>query len=219
MKDLMAFSGCTVFPRRRIHQWAAVIMMLLLTLALAGCGEAKASAQDGEKEASRQAYPVGSYERRAADRAASGEDPDAEIIDFGSKSIFKGIRIESDENGEVVCTEADGELWYKVADKRFGTYAAFKKFVTKKSGAKALEEFAPYFWEKEGELYFVVGAKGRSVKDRSLYYLDDATKLTVSVTHTDACMKKYGIVRSQIHFVRDKKDGSIWKLDNYQIFT
>ena len=104
-----------------------------------------------------------------------------------------------------------------MTDKRFGTYAAFKKFVSKKSGAKALEQFAPYFWEKEGELYFVVGAKGRSVKDRSLYYLDDATKLTISVVHTEGSAKKYGVSQSRVSFARDPKDSSVWKLDNYMI--
>ena len=192
-----------------------LIMAIVMALSFCGCGEDKEeNTADAQKTESteEQTYAVGTYERKAADSAASGEaDPDAEVISFGSKSIFKGIQIETDENGEIVCTESEGELQYRIKDKRFKTYNEFKKFVKKKSGAKAVDKYSQYFGERDGELCFIVGARERTVKDKSQYYIDDAAKLIVNVIHTEECRKKFKLAGSDIAFVRKK---GVWKLES-----
>ena len=197
---------------------ATFMCALLLALLLCGCSDGKnVTDGTGQDDQAAQNYPVGSYERKAADKAASGEeDDDGEVIRFGSKSIFKGIEMECDENGEIVCTEEDGALWYKITDKRFGSYRKFKNFVKQKSGSKAVDELSQYFGERDGALYFVDGARNRTVKDKSQYYLDDSSRLTVSVNHTEDCRKKYGLYRSHINFVRKK---GVWKLDSLALYN
>ena len=94
----------------------AYVLAMMIALSFCGCGSQNSNAADSveiaeTESAGEQTYAVGTYERKAADNAASGEqDPDAEVISFGSKSIFKGIQIETDENGEIICYESDGEL-------------------------------------------------------------------------------------------------------------
>ncbi len=205
--------------KKRRMRWAALALALALVLAVLTCGcsdgkSAVSAPEEGAPEARN--YPVGSYERMAADKAASGEEDDGEVIDFGGKSIFKGIEIECDENGEIVCNESDGALWYKITDERFGSYWQFSRFVKKNAGADRLNELSQYFGEVDGEMYFVDGARNREVRDKSLYYQDDSTKLTVSVNHTESCRKKFGLYRSHIHFVRKK---GVWKLDSLTLYT
>lgn len=197
----------------------AFCLAVFTALTVCGCGDSRkenaaegTAAESAETASAQQTYAVGTYERKAADSAASGEeDPDAEIISFGSKSIFKGIQIETDENGEIVCTQADGELQYKISDKRFKSYYEFKKFVSKKSGAKAVDQFSQYFGERDGALCFIVGARERTVRDKSQYFIDDASKLIVNALHTEECRKKYKLAASDITFVRKK---GIWKLES-----
>lgn len=199
-----------------------MILALLMTLSLGGCGDDKnKDSADGVESAEaasaeEKTYAVGTYERKVADSAASGElDPDAEVIRFGSKSIFKGIQIETDENGEIVCNQSDGELQYVIDDKRFKSYWEFKKFVKKKSGAKAVDKFSQYFGERDGKLCFIVGARNRDIRDKSQYYVDDATKLIVNVIHTEECRKKFKLAGSDITFVRKK---GVWRLESLTMY-
>ena len=197
-----------------------LIMAIVMALSFCGCGEDKEeNTADAQKTESteEQTYAVGTYERKAADSAASGEaDPDAEVISFGSKSIFKGIQIETDENGEIVCTESEGELQYRIKDKRFNSYYSLKQFVKKKSGAKAMNQYSPYFGERDGTLYFIIGANNRGIRDYSQYYVDGSKKLTVDIIHTEESRKKHSVARSQINFVKNKKGE--WKLNSLTVW-
>ena len=201
----------------RVIRFSALLLAALIAVSLCGCENKQTSPSAQEENVSAgQTYPVGSYERKAADKASSGEeDVDGEVINFGSKSIFNGIQIEADENGEIVFSENDGELWYKIHDSRFGSYRAFKRFVKQKAGSTKVDELSRYFGERDGALYFIIGARGCSIRDKSQYYLDDASKLTVNVIHTEECRKKYGIAGSDIHFVRKK---GVWKLDHLIVY-
>lgn len=196
------------------------VLAMLFALSLCGCDSQKKPADSAGSDAAgsaeeQQAYAVGTYERKAADSAASDEpDPNAVVIDFGSKSIFKGIQIETDENGEIVCYESDGELQYKITDKRFCTYRQFRNFVKKKAGAKEVDRLSQYFGERDGELCFIIGSRNRSIRDKSQYYIDDATRMIVNVIHTEECRKKYKMAGSDIAFVRKK---GVWKLDSLTI--
>lgn len=199
---------------------SAFVLAMIMALSFSACGNQNSQTADSveSKEvasAEEQTYAVGTYERKAADNAASGEqDPDAEVIRFGSKSIFKGIQIETDENGEIVCYESDGELQYKITDKRFGSYRQFRNFVKSKSGAKEVDRLSQYFGERDGELCFIIGSRNRTIRDKSQYYIDDASRMIVNVIHTEECRKKYKIAGSDITFVRKK---GVWKLDSLTV--
>lgn len=202
----------------RIMRAAVVVMAAMIVLMLGGC-ENGANQYAGTESSSSdvQKYPVGSYERRMADNAALGiEEHAGEVTDFGSGSIFEGIEIESDENGEVICTQRDGALWYKITDKRFGSYSALTGFVRKKTGAGEMGALRLLFMQGEDGLYFTVGAKEHNVKDTRRYYFDDASRLTVIVTHQPAPGQRYRAVRSEIHFTRE--DG-VWKLDRLTVIS
>ena len=203
-----------------LHRMAAFVVAALMILSVCGCGKDKDKNDKVSESSSDQTYPVGSYEREIADKASSQEVVEGVVTDFGSKSIFKGITVETDINGEVVCTEVDGELRYKIKDKRFTSYYSLKKFVTKKSGkksgSKAMNKYSPYFGERDGKLYFIIGANNRSIRDYSQYYLDGSKKLTVDVIHTEESRKKRSVARSQINFVKNKKGE--WKLDSLTVW-
>ena len=72
---------------------AALVVILLLSC---GCDEGKCGEDILEVSSavsSEQVYPVGSYERRAAEFAASGADiTGREVTDFGEESIFGEYR-------------------------------------------------------------------------------------------------------------------------------
>ena len=138
------------------------------------------------------------------------------MMTFGSNTIFKGIAIETDINGEIVFTQEEGELRYRVTDTRFKTYSAMSKFVKKKSGSKAMNQYSAYFGERNGKLCFIVGARGCEVRDFSQYYLDGAKTLNVDVIHTEDSRNKKHVARSQINFVKDSK--GVWKLDSLTVF-
>jgi len=203
-----------------IHKIAALAAAVLMILSAGGCGEEKDKTENVSDSSASQAYPVGSYEREVADKSSSQEAIEGVVTDFGSKSIFKGITVETDINGEVVCTEVDGELRYKIKDKRFSSYYSLKKFVTKKSGkksgSKAMNKYSPYFGERDGKLYFIIGANNRTIRDYSQYYLDGSKKLTVDVIHTEESRKKRSVARSQINFVKNSKGE--WKLDSLTVW-
>ena len=198
----------------------AYVLAMMIALSFCGCGSQNSNAADSveiaeTESAGEQTYAVGTYERKAADNAASGEqDPDAEVISFGSKSIFKGIQIETDENGEIICYESNGELQYKISDKRFGSYRQFRNCVKKKAGAQEVDRLSQYFGERDGDFCFIIGSRNRSIKDKSQYYIDDATRMIVNVIHTEECRKKYKMAGSDIAFVRKK---GVWKLDSLTI--
>ena len=160
-------------------------------------------------------YPVGAYERRAAEFAASGADiTGREVTDFGEESIFGGIQVESDDNGEPVCTESDGALRFRITDKRFISIGSLTAFVKKHSGAAEAERMRVFFREREGALYLTLGEDGRNVKYWRRYYMNDPVRLTVQAVHSDACRRKYGVLRSDVCFVQE--DG-VWKLDRLTV--
>ena len=195
-----------------------MVLAAAALLTFCGCGDGKQPDVDTGSGSSSavQKYPVGSYERRAADNAALGiEEWVGEAIDFGSDSIFAGVQVESDENGEIVCTEKDGVLWCRLTDRRFGSYSAFVKFVGQRSETGEVGRLSRYFTEADGNLYFVVGVREHNVKDICRYYIDDASKLTVTVAHTSDSCDPYRVVRSEIDFVREN---GLWKLDRLTVY-
>ena len=194
---------------------AALVVILLLSC---GCDEGKCGEDILEVSSavsSEQVYPVGSYERRAAEFAASGADiTGREVTDFGEESIFGGIQVESDDNGEPVCTESDGALRFRITDKRFISIGSLTAFVKKHSGAAEAERLRVFFREREGALYLTLGEDGRNVKYWRRYYMNDPVRLTVQAVHSDACRRKYGVLRSDVCFVQE--DG-VWKLDRLTV--
>lgn len=196
----------------RKSMYRAVLAVILLSLC--GCGEVESKLHPAEETSavsSEQVYPVGSYERRAAEYAAFGLDiTGREVTDFGSGSIFGGIEVQSDENGEIICTESEGALWFRITDKRFVSQRELEAFVRKHAGERDAERLCVYFREKDGALYFTLGKDGRTVKLWRRYYMNDPVLLTVQAVHSDECKRKYGLSQSKVCFVRE--DG-VWKLD------
>ena len=198
--------------RKTVRAMSAVFLSALLIGAVfCGCDGDKRQPDSGRKSTSaEQRYPVGSYERRAAEIAASGaENPEKTVLHFGEDSVFGGIRMESDENGEIICVAEGEALYFKTGDERFPSYNAFSEYVRRHAGTGEMRRLSGYFCEKNAALYFVDGADGRGIKSSSRYYLDDASKLTVSAIHTADSRKGHGAARSEIVFTR--KDG-IWML-------
>ncbi len=135
------------------------------------------------------------------------------VLNVGADTVFGGIEVETDENGELVGTEQEDTLWYKITDKRFGTYRKLSRFTKEHmKTAKAnefLKEANVCFITKNDGLYFVVGAGGKSIESSKRYVLDGGSRIRVTSDHTPACVKKYGITRSTVEFV--KSEGT-WKL-------
>lgn len=200
------------------HTMCLYAVALAVVLPLCGCGEPGRGEDVREASAvsSGQVYPVGSYERRAADCAGSGLDiTGREFTDFGSDSVFGGIEVESDENGEIVCTASDGALRFRITDGRFGSCGAFSAFVKKHAGAEANERLREYFRQTDGALFFWAGGDGRGIRSSRRYYFSHPPRLTVQVLHTDECRRKYGTAVSEVDFVR--KNGS-WYLDGLTLY-
>jgi hypothetical protein len=195
---------------------AALTAAALIVLSVTGCGEDKTESVVSSSDTASQTYPVGTFERQEADKASSEEEAVGDVTDFGSKSIFKGITIETDINGEIVYTQEDGEIRYRVTDTRFKSYSAMSKFVKKKAGSKAMNQYSSYFGERNGKLCFIIGARGCEVRDFSQYYVDGSKKLNVDIIHTEESRKKYKVARSQVNFVKDSK--GVWKLDSMTVF-
>ena len=203
-----------------LYRMLSFTAALLMLLAVAGCGGDKVKNGAASDSSAEQTYPVGSYEREIAGKESSEEMIAGEATDFGSKSIFKGIAVETDINGEVVCVAEEGELRYRITDKRFTSYYTLRQFVKKKTGSKsadkAMKPYSPYFGERDGKLYFIIGANNRGVRDYSQSYVDGSKKLTVDIVHTEESRKKRAVARSQINFVKDKK--GVWKLDSLTVW-
>ncbi len=191
--------------KRKILKAAAFVLAAVMAVNLYGCGhngDVNPADSHVKSDTAVQNYPVGSYERKAIEKEASGsDDSDGEVYDFGNGSIFGGIQIQSDENGEIVCAEENGMICYAIDDKRFSSYRAFARFVRRNSDEAEVRRLSSYFGEIDGELYFIIGAHGRNVKDITRYY--DSVNLTVNVLHTAESRKKYGIARSEICFAHD----------------
>lgn len=212
----------------KINKLIAVLLVIMTAISLAGCSKNKnAKSVDASKPKSPDAI---SYVTNQVDSVSSNvsltesEEANKTVIDFGEGTIFDGIGISSDENGEIVCTEINGALWYKIEDKRFSTYNKLKQYVYNslgsKNGAKMMSNIKPYFADKDNGLYFVNGINGVGIESYKSYLLNDSNSnntlnLTVSVSHNKEYRKKTGIVRSHIDFA--KEDGK-WKLENIELF-
>lgn len=203
----------------------AFLLMMLIAISLAGCSDDNATkAVDANQPKS---SVTTSYNSNQVNNASSEEEIDeAEnenktVIDFGENTIFEGIGVAVDANGEIVCTEIDGALWYKVEDDRFSTYNKLKRFVSNalgsKKSAELMSDIKNYFVDRDDGLYFVNGINGRSIENRKSYLLNesDSLRLIVSVSHDRECKKQTGITKSNIDFV--KKDDA-WKIQSLTLF-
>lgn len=151
--------------------------------------------------------------RRTVQIDLSDEEEEETVLDFGSETPFGGIEVETDENGELVCTEQGTSIWYKVTDSRFGTYNQLSRFVRRNMSSSEASDFLSqanvYFITSDGGLYFVDGSGGRTISNTKRYVLSGGSTVRFSSAHTPECRKKYGITRSSVEFV--KSDGT-WKL-------
>lgn len=206
----------------------AALCVMALTAAVAlmcGCSGNKAAKSvdsDQAKTAAEQVSGGNSAEesgtekpvRRTVQLDLSDEENEETVLDFGS--VFGGIEIETDENGELVDSGQGGSVWYKVTDSRFATYNRLSRFVRKSMSSDEAGEFLAtantYFITSDDGLYFVDGAGGRTISASKRYVMSGGSAVKVSSSHTAECRKKYGISRSSVEFV--KSDG-VWKLSRF----
>lgn len=204
----------------RYGKTGAVLLALAAVLMMTGCGEEKQESTMIQTAA--QAVQSKVAAERAAQQAEQREEENQGTkLDFGGKTAFGGIEVETDENGELVMSEEDSAVWFKITDKRFKTFKKFKQFTTKKVSSDFYQQVNPYFSFKDGAFYFVVGINGRGVESFKKYYFNDydgegGSKITVNSTHSTASSKKYGVYRSTAAFVRH--DG-VWKLDSLTLYN
>lgn len=179
---------------------------------LSGCGRGiKPSAEAVSGASSEQVYPVGSYERRAAELAAAGKDiAGREVIDLGEESIFGGIAVACDGNGELLAEEKEGEIRFRITDRRFRSLSELLRFVRRHAGETEARRLSGCFAERDGTLCFLVGTDGRIIKDIRRNIQCDSQRLTFSITYQNQTRSRNGIIRSDVSFVR--KD-DIWRLD------
>lgn len=153
--------------------------------------------------------------RRTVQLELSDEEDEGTLLDFGSETPFGGIEVETDENGELVCTEQGTSIWYKVTDSRFGSYSQLSRFVRRKMSSSEAEAFLReanvYFITSNDGLYFVDGAGGRTISSTKRYVMNGGATVRFSAAHTAECRKKYGITRSSVDFV---KSDNTWKLQS-----
>ena len=122
--------GCN---EMRYGKTAALFLALATVLLLTGGGEE-------EKEhviiqTAAQAVQSQVAAQRAAEQAAQREkENQGTLLDFGENTPFGGIEVETDENGELVISEEDSAVWFKITDKRFQTFRRFKQFTTRNVG-------------------------------------------------------------------------------------
>lgn len=208
-----------------VKKLIACLLMTLISVSLAGCSNDNAAKAVNANQPKSSVSM--SYNSNQVDNASSEEETDEvenenkTVIDFGENTIFEGISVASDDNGEIICTEIDGALWYKIEDARFTTYNKLKRFVSNSSGSKKstqiMSDIKNYFVDGDDGLYFVNGINGRGIESRKSYLLNDSDSLilTVSVSHNSECRKQTGITKSNINFV--KKDGQ-WKIESLTLF-
>ena len=203
-----------------------LLLSVLLVMLLCGCGgktgkvdheSVKTSSEEtagqttevtGEDDSTQQTAPT-----RRTIQTEMPEDDNSVRLDFGTESVFGGIAMETDENGELVYTEEEGEIRYYITDKRFTTYRKFSRFardhMKSKKAAAFLEEANRCFITIDGKLYFVDGANGRTVENSKRYVMDGGTVIRVIAEHSEQSIKKHHVARSVTEFV--KVDG-VWKL-------
>lgn len=203
--------------RKRINpKWLCLsavlaVCLIFLPLCLRGA-ELNDSHEKIPDVSSEQVYPVGSYERRAAEYAAAGKDISGrEVTEFGEGSIFGGITVEADENGEPVCEESDGTLWVMVTDVRFCSFSEFSGFVRRNAGVKEAERLCRYFCDRDGALFCAFGGNGRQVERWRRYFVTGSRQMTVRMFYKEKRGKTYVLSRSDVCLVMI--DG-VWKLDS-----
>lgn len=210
----------------KVSKLLVVLLVIAMVISLASCSDdTVAKSVDASKP---KASATTSYTQNQVNTVSSEESADETdesnktVIDFGKNTIFDGIGVAMDENGEIICSENDGALWYKVEDERFTTYNKLKSFVCNSLGSQKGTQFMTsvknYFADKDDALYFVVGINGRGIKSRKSYLLSDSEgtlRLTVGASHNSECIEQTGIVKSNIDFV--KNDGQ-WKIESLTLF-
>lgn len=204
----------------RYGKKGAFLLALAAVLMLTGCGEEKK--ENTMIETAAQAVQSKVAAQRAAEQAEQREEENQGTkLDFGEKTAFGGIEVETDENGELVMMEEDSAVWVKITDKRFKTFTKFKKFTTQKADSDFYQQVNPYFSFKDGAFYYVIGINGRGIESFKKYYFNDydgegGSKITVNGTHSAASSKKYSVYRSTTAFVRH---GNQWKLDSLTLYN
>lgn len=202
-------------------RWLAALMAAALMFAITGCGEDKAGETPFMQQAA-EAVQAQMAAVKSSERAAKREtENEGKKQDFGAKTAFKGIEIETDENGELVLVEEDGMIWVKITDKRFTTFKKLRQFVEKNISKAYYREISGYFAWKNGSMQFVYGSSGRTIESSKKYFFNDfdgkgGSKITLNVNHAAVCRRKYGYERSSVDFV---KTGKKWKLDSVTLYV
>lgn len=194
----------------------AVACVILALSPMCGCGDGAAKSVDSERaKVSADGTEYEKSVRRTVQLNLSDEDEEDTVLDLGADSVFGGIEVETDENGELVYSDQGSSIWYKITDSRFGTYSKFSRFARKSIGSAKADQFMneadAYFTTNNGSLYFVVGAGGRAVSSTKIYVMNGGSTIRINCTHTSECRKKYGITRSSADFV---KSNGTWTLDS-----
>lgn len=204
----------------RYRKTGAFFLALAIVLVLIGCGQEKK--ENTMIQTAAQAVQSKVAAQRAAEQAEQREEENQGTkLDFGGKTAFGGIAVETDENGELVMSEEDGAVWFKITDTRFKTFKKFKQFTTKKVSSDFYQQVNPYFSFRNGAFYFVIGINGRGVESTKKYFFNNydgegGSKLTVNGVHSESSSKKFGVYRSTAAFIRH---GNVWKLDSLTLYN
>ena len=112
--------------------------------------------------------------------------------------------------GELLAEEKEGELRFRITDRRFRSLSELLRFVRRHAGETEARRLSGCFAERDGTLCFLVGTDGRIIKDIRRNIQCDSQRLTFSITYQNQTRSRNGIIRSDVSFVR--KD-DIWRLD------
>lgn len=149
---------------------------------------------------------------------------------------FAEVGLETKEDGSFVTEKSGDQVWYKVKDDRFGTYAELEKYYkslfTEELAEKKLEMYKGVFRDINGVLYTVCGARGSDITYAGHYFTIDSVKesvvsLTSHIYNEDYAAasepvyekqedeSKYTVNEVAIEFV---KNDEAWKLSKFELF-
>lgn len=208
-----------------MNRLIAVLWAVIFTVLLAGCSDSGLRQSvdeniltDADKAHDRANPTIETVEIEAI------EEPLFQSLGFGAETVFGGIGIQTDENGEIVCESKYSSAYFKVEDERFDSYAKLEQFVYGAMSDEQAKFFAgnmkDYFVERDGGLYLTCGVDSTGACDIKTYISagdqpEYTMMLTVSIYYDERCKASKNIEKSHLNFVQ--KDGR-WFLNDITLY-
>lgn len=221
--------------KTNLKRLAAVIIAGIMLIGAYGCSE-----DADEKDTSSQYSSLADVSFDKKDGLPPVNDELKQIYEEAFRlecdMNFADVGLDTKEDGSFVTRKSGGDIWHKVKDERFGTYAEleeyYKSLFTEELAEAKLEMYEGAFKDINGVLYTVCAARGSDITYAGHYFTIDSVKedlvsLTSHIYNADDVVtsnpvyekqedeSKYTINKVAIEFV---KNDDAWKLNKFELF-